>query len=260
MTTSTPDRWRALAVLALAVTQVLSAPLTPLLLGDDASPGAVSDENATVLTPAGYAFAIWGVIYLACLGLAVRQVLPAQRVREVHRRTGWWLALAFACSTAWVPLFGAGLLWVAQVVIVVLVVALAVALARLTGLAPLGGAGDRWLLAGPVSLYLGWASLASVAGAATTGVAYGAPAEGIAPALIAVAVLAVVTGLGVWVVSTVVAAGGFAVAAAWALVAVAVVTPETPVAVTAWVGAALLLGTLAVRVARSGHRVRVLLG
>lgn len=261
MTAAEPgDRLRAAAVLVLAVTQLVAAPLTPLLLGGDASPGAVSDDNTTLVTPAGYAFSIWGPIYLAGLALAVRQALPGQRSREVHRRTGWWLALAFASSTVWVPLFGAGLQWAAQLVIVVLVVALAVALARLTALAPLGGRGDRWLLALPVSLYLGWASLATVAGAATTAVAYGAPAEGFGPTLTAVAVLAAVTGAAVLVVSTVVAAGGFAASATWALVAVAVETPEAAVAVTALVGAAAVVLALAVRVARSGRRARVLLG
>jgi hypothetical protein len=254
------DRLRAAAVLVLAVTQVAAAPLTPLLLGDDASPGTVSNDNATLVTPAGYAFSIWGLIYAACLALAVRQAMPAQRGREVHRRTGWCLALSFGCSTVWVPLFGAGVLWAAQLVIVVLVAALAVALARLTALAPLGGPGDRWLLALPVSLYLGWASLATVAGAATTAVAYGAPAEGFGPTLAAVAVLAAVTGAAVLVVSTVVAAGGFAASATWALVAVAVETPEAAIAVTASVGAAAVVLALAVRVARSGRRARVLLG
>ena len=46
------------------------------------------------MLPADWTFAIWGPIYLAFLGYAVYQLLPAQRGREVHRATGWWLAVS----------------------------------------------------------------------------------------------------------------------------------------------------------------------
>ncbi len=125
------DLPRALTVAVLAVGQVASAGLTPVLLGGPDT-GAISDANNSPVTPAGYAFAIWGLIYLACLALAVYQLLPSQRGREVHRRTGWWLAGAFASSALWVPVFNANLLWLAQVLIAVLVVCLAVAAVQLT--------------------------------------------------------------------------------------------------------------------------------
>ena len=57
-----------------------------------------------------------------------------------------------------------------------LLAVLAVALARLTRL-PASGAADRLMLHGPVALYAGWVSVATVVGAATTGTFLGAPGD-----------------------------------------------------------------------------------
>ena len=40
--------------------------------------GAVSAKYATLITPAGYAFAIWGLIYLGLTAFAIYQILPTQ--------------------------------------------------------------------------------------------------------------------------------------------------------------------------------------
>ena len=112
------DRLRSTTVAVFAVAQVLSAPLTSLALGPSSDQGPISDANLSPVTPAGYAFAIWGLIYLASLALAAYQVLPSQQARRVHRTTGWWLAGAFAASTVWVPIFGSQTIWLSQLVII----------------------------------------------------------------------------------------------------------------------------------------------
>ncbi len=40
--------------------------------------GGVSDRFPTLVTPAGFAFIIWGIIYLFLAGFVVYQALPAQ--------------------------------------------------------------------------------------------------------------------------------------------------------------------------------------
>ena len=118
------DRVRAVLVVVFAVTQVLASPLTSLAFDTADSQGAISDANLSPVTPAGYAFSIWALIYAASLVLAIYQILPGQLGREVHRRTGWWLAGAFASSTLWVPVFGLRQIWVAQLILVMLVICL----------------------------------------------------------------------------------------------------------------------------------------
>ena len=86
----TSDRVRAVLVAVMAVAQAAAAPLTRWALGPASNTGAISDANISPVTPADYSFAVWGLIYVACLALAVYQLLPSQQERTVHRLTGWW--------------------------------------------------------------------------------------------------------------------------------------------------------------------------
>lgn len=253
------DLRRAVVVAVLSVTQLLAAPLTPVLLGSDANTGRISDENVNPLTPAGYAFAVWGLIYLACLALAVYQLLPAQRSRAVHRRTGWYLAAAFGLSTVWVPIFGAGLLWLAQLVILGLVGALVTVVMRISAVGAAGSAREELLLRLPSTLYLGWALIAAVAGFGTTARSLGMPERSgwvsLASVLLAVSGL-----LTVVITARALAATAFVLTSVWALVAVAVQSPVTGVAVTAWAAGAAVLATLIVRIVASRRKRAVALG
>lgn len=257
--TTNGDRVRAFAVLTLAVAQVVSAILAPVLL--DADVGAVSDDYTHVLTPAGYAFAVWGLIYAASLALAGYQALPSQQSRAVHRRSGWSIAAGFAASTIWVPLFVLERLLAAQVVLVALVVALAVAAARLSADPDPGDSGrgaDRWLLRLPVAGYLGWATIATVAGAGTTGrwlgVTVGPHDAVAAAALVTAGLVAVLVSLAIR------AAAGFAATVAWGLAGIAVATSSALVAGVAIAVAVALAVAVGLRAAHSRDPVRDLLG
>ncbi len=214
------DLIRVSLVAVFAILQPASSLLANLVPGEQASTGDISDRYGHLLTPAGYAFAIWGLIYLASLGLAVYQALPAQHARAVHRATGWWIAAAFAASTAWVPIFVSGALGLAQVVIVALVVLLAVALAQLTLLGPAQSAGEQWLLRMPVSGYLGWATIATVAGTGTAARWAGIELAASTATVTAVLALLVLAVLAAWIGSRTLAAAGFGGLLAWGLVAV----------------------------------------
>lgn len=248
------DTARTVVVLVTAAAQVASAALAPLLL--DADVGAISDENMHVLTPAGYTFAVWGLIYLASLGYAVYQALPGQRARDVHRRTGWWVAAGFASSAAWVPVFVTGSLLLAQVIIVGLVVWLGVAAARLTA-TPTDVTTDRWALRLPVTAYIGWATIATVAGTGTTGRWL---VDLSADELLASAALVAVGMVGGFVVWQITAAAGFTATVVWGLGGIASGTPSGFVATTAVVVVVGLVLLLALRAIRSSEPGVVLLG
>jgi translocator protein len=260
VTTSTGgDLLRAVVVAGLAVAQVASAGLTPLLLGG-ADTGAISDDNDSPVTPAGYAFAIWGLIYLACLALAVYQLLPSQRSRAVHRRTGWWLAGAFAASAVWVPVFNFGLLWLAQIIIWVLVVCLAAAAVELTRSGPAERLGEQLLLRLPVTVYLGWAVLASLAGLATTLRWFGMPAQAGWVTVLSLLLVVIGTAASFLVVTRLTAVAGYAFTSCWALVAVAVGTYVPAVRWVALAGLVVVVVALIVRTARERSKAEVLLG
>jgi len=254
------DMVRAVTVLVTALTQIAAGPVTLLLLGPGSDQATISDANRSPVTPAGYAFAIWGLIYLAALGLALYQLLPGQRSREVHRRTGWWLVAAFTASTLWVPVFSTRTIWLSQLVIVGLVVGLSIAAVRLTRLGPALVGGERMLLRLPVTLYLGWATLAAAAGFGATFRSLGMPERGwvtTATSLLLVLVAALVS---IGFVARLGAFAGYLVSAVWALVAVAVETYVGPVRIAALLTALLLLALAVRRTSTSRRPITALLG
>ena len=122
--------------------------------------GAVSAKYPTLLTPAGYAFSIWGLIFLALTIYAVWQLLPAQRRISLPDALAKPLTLASIATGTWVVLFANELILPSVGVMLLILGCLIVAYGRarrriFADAAP--------ALAGvPLSLYLGWISVASV--------------------------------------------------------------------------------------------------
>lgn len=254
------DGARAAAVVLAALAQIGGSPLGTALAGR--SVGEVSDRTESLITPAGYAFTIWGVIFAGSLAWAVHQALPAQRVRELHRRTGWPLAAAFAGNAVWEVLFPLlGVSWPVgpAVLLVAIVVATAVAWARLQDVRTEGL--DRWLPPALAGLLLGWVCVAAAVQVASAGVALGAPATG-GPArlwaVFAVVVVAVLAAALVLWART--AAGPFALAVVWGLVAIAVDGGPSVVTVAALGAAAAVAGAVVVRAVTRPDRVMLLIG
>lgn len=152
----------AILVLLFAIAQIVTAGFPQLTgLGDPVNQRAEFLRNA--LTPAGYAFSIWGVIFLTNLVLAIYQMLPAQLSKPEWRAARPWLILAFACTSVWqviVPLFGLNL--ISGAIIFVLVYASLNAVRVLQD--GVEGTVARALIISPVALLAGWSIAASVVG------------------------------------------------------------------------------------------------
>jgi len=256
----TSDRVRAALVAVMAVAQAASAPLTMRLLGSAADTGAISDANISPVTPADYAFAVWGVIYAACIALAVYQLLPRQQERTVHRLTGWWLFGAFTTSALWVPIFGTRTIWLSQILIVILVIYLVLAARAFVVVGPAPSAAEEIFLRLPVMIYLGWATLAAAAGFATTFRSWGMPASARWVNEIGVVLVLSATIMSFFVVSRLVAVVGFLLTACWALLAVALATDSNSVRNAAVIAVVILLAVVFGRTLRSPHRRAVLFG
>jgi hypothetical protein len=119
-----------------------------------------------MIQPAGYAFAIWSVIYLwlilhAGFGLWQRQEDPAwARVRPA-------LAVALVLGTVWLAIAGADPVWATVVILVM-------AVAAITAFLQAPTEPDRWLLSAPLAIFAGWLTAASLvsSGILLTGYGY----------------------------------------------------------------------------------------
>ena len=70
--------------------------------------GAVSDRYPTLLVAAGYAFSIWGLIFLLDLIYAFWQSRRVLRDDPTLQKVAPWAAAGFALTTIWMPLFSLG--------------------------------------------------------------------------------------------------------------------------------------------------------
>jgi len=179
--------------------------------------GTVSATYPTLLTPAGYAFSIWGLIFLALTVYAVWQLLPAQQTVQLPDAVARPLTLASVATAAWVVLFAYELLAVSVLVMLLILGALIVAFGRVrrrvrAALAP------RWVSV-PFALYLGWISVASVINITIGLRALGWQTPDNVSVLLTFGLLAVVVALGL-IVGSVFRSAVYPLVVAWALVAI----------------------------------------
>ena len=67
--------------------------------------GEISDDYRSLFTPAGYTFAIWGIIYLLLFGFAIyqgRSLFVKVKNDDFVLRTGWWFVLSCLFNSLWV--------------------------------------------------------------------------------------------------------------------------------------------------------------
>ncbi|MGJ8549853.1 tryptophan-rich sensory protein [Winogradskyella wichelsiae] len=67
--------------------------------------GEVSNNYKSLFTPAGYTFAIWGIIYLLLLGFAIyqgRSLFVKVKNDDFVLKTGWWFIWSCLFNSLWV--------------------------------------------------------------------------------------------------------------------------------------------------------------
>ena len=226
------DRLRQLlVVLSFIFAIALNAAANALPINGQTT-AEISDRFPVFVTPAGYVFAIWGLIYLGQLGFVLQTLRPSRLTDPLLRRISLWPALIGVLNGSWILLWHYEIFPATLVVMVALLISL-IWLYRVAGFettarpgSGLAGA-DRWLVQVPFSLYLGWITVATIANVAAVGKWAGVSTFGIAPELVAAAVLTV----GLFIAVTVllrtgdVAYGGVII---WAYLGIAIKEASTP--------------------------------
>jgi hypothetical protein len=125
--------------------------------------GQISDTFHVLFVPAGYVFAIWGLIYIGLLGYAVYQALPAQKENPRLQAMGWWVVLGGFANSAWIFLWHYEQFVGTLAAMLVLLASLIAVYLRLEFGETKVTNSETWAVRIPFSIYLGWITVATVA-------------------------------------------------------------------------------------------------
>ena len=137
--------------------------------GPDSS--AVANQYPTLLGAAGYAFAIWAMIFTMDVGFGVWYGLRHRPALPEHRELGIATALGFALTATWMIVFSQQWFWLALVIIWAALGSLLYACLLMARAAD--PRGHLWLGLLALGLHAGWLSLAAFLNTAQVIVAYG---------------------------------------------------------------------------------------
>ncbi len=215
-------------IILLATAAFIAAPfVTPPFMGYDPGLFPVYIARPSI-QPAGYAFAIWGVIYLWLLVSAVFGLLRRDDVS--WRRTAIWHFGALTLGTIWLAIANGYPLTATATIIVMAGFALAAFLAA-------NPIKDRWWLQAPLGLFAGWLTAASMVSLGVVVSGYGLLSD----TTTAMAMLTAILAAAILVQTRRQTMPTYSASVVWAAIGVAVVNwdPNPPVAIAALLGAAL---------------------
>lgn len=191
---------RRLVVLASAVFAI-AVGWTQQWLGWGQSPAEFSADSDETLRVAGYAFSIWGVIYLGLLAYAIRQALPQTGESLLIHRFGWPSVAALLGIGWWV--IAAGFDWEAATVVLIFGSLIALLLPLLHNADAIRALGrterDRWLVVWPLAMLAGWLTVASPVNLLTVATGDDALPAALSPTGWAVVAVAAVVALALFV-------------------------------------------------------------
>jgi hypothetical protein len=150
-------RW---IVLGLFVVTLLMNYLSQSIFFEQ-SIGDVSDKYSTMITPAGYAFAIWGLIYLSLGVYVFYQTFRASPEQKVYDRVAFPLILNLIANNLWLIAFQLEYIALSAVFMLVILATLIQIAIIWTNDQSLSDK-RRTQMRFPFSVYLGWISVATI--------------------------------------------------------------------------------------------------
>lgn len=238
-------------ILTTAITITVNA-LANILPFNGQTSAQVSDKYFTAFTPAGYAFAIWSVIYTGLIIFSIYQVLPSQLTRFQSVRP--WVILSNIANALWLPLFHYEVFSLSIVVIVILLFSL-LRINQLLDPSPILPS-DRfiWFAQIPFNVYFGWVSVATIANVCVALTAAGWNAWGLPHEQWAMIILTVGIGVAALVQSQFCSYMAYLLVFVWAYWSIAEGQPNLMVQQTAQLGAFVALALIVYRFVRGQQK------
>jgi hypothetical protein len=158
------DLWRQLITAVAIVFSILINTISNIFPPNGVNIGELSNTlfAEVRVTPANYAFAIWGLIYSGLVALGIFQFQSTERYNPRLQKCGYLLTIACACQCVWIYLFLARQFPLS-------VIAMLGILLSLIGMYDRLGIGrervsqqERWMVQIPISIYLSWIAVATI--------------------------------------------------------------------------------------------------
>ena len=125
--------------------------------------GAISQQmfKDVLITPASYAFAIWGLIYLGLISFSIYQALPRQKADPLLHKIGYKLVISSIAQIIWVFCFLYRQYAASMIAMLCILLPLIGAYWSLPFKTRISRS-HRWLVRTPISIYLAWISVATI--------------------------------------------------------------------------------------------------
>jgi len=221
---------KAILVLVTALAFAIAPFLSPDFGGIDPDRYPVPQLNPPV-QPIGWAFSIWGPIYLWLVAHAVFGAVKCRK--DAHWDKGRMaLALSLAVGAIWLPVALVSPIWATILIWIMLITALFASY-------QIADATPAWIAKWPVALYAGWLSAASFVSIGLLLAGFGIVGE-FAAAVIAVGLATAFAGFNAHRLKS----WPYAIAVSWGFVGIAVANIESAMTLTiaALVAAIIVLG------------------
>lgn len=162
----------------------------------------VSAAFPTLITPAGYTFSIWGIIYALLAAFIIYQFLPKHRQDGFNRRVSYFFILSSLFNILWLFLWQYEYIAASVLLIFALLAALIIIYLRLNVGRSKAIRGEKLWVHLPFSVYLGWITIASIADVSSALVSINWTGLGLPPSTWAQLVVVVALGITLLVLGT----------------------------------------------------------
>jgi len=182
---------QVLNIIVFAVTVGVNSLAGATTLLNGKTSGQVSDAYPTLITPAGFTFSIWSIIYILLGVFIVYQALPRKEDKPFLDRISFLFILSGLLNVSWLFLWHYGLITYSVILMFGLLSSLIAIYLRLN----IGKADvslkEKVCVHLPFSVYMGWITVASIANVAVALTFLNWDAAGIDPAIWALLVIAI---------------------------------------------------------------------
>ncbi len=201
METRTVPKWLKWLILLSLIAMLAVNALSSILPINGVTPKEVSDRYPNLFVPAPLAFSIWGVIYLLVIAYTLYQFGLFRKKGEAVNaalltKTGVFFIISSLFNLSWILAWHYGQLALSFVILALFLFTMIQLRLSIRAREPLS-LKEKWFVRLPFSVYFGWITVATIAGAVALLVGYGFSGLGISEPAWAVIILLVGAGIGI---------------------------------------------------------------